>query len=240
MSGTSDSAFVARLRAVTALGEDALGRLAAVWNERREVPRHRQFLKEGDRPDRLHLVLDGWAARVRLLPDGRRHLYPILPGEICDVDGLHTRHSDYAVVALTACRIASADRRAVLALDRAHPQLARLLSWLAVTDNLRFADLSMSLACHSARERLGRFLCEVRMRLEIAGKPQRDGVDLPVTQEVIGDTLGLTPVHVNRTFRLLRDDRLIHVVGRRLTVPDWAALARDCHFAAVPLRLDAE
>ena len=127
----------------------------------------------------------------------------------------------------------------MLALDRAHPELARLLSWLAVGDNLRFADLSLSLACHSARERLGRFLCEVRMRLEIAGKPQRDGVDLPVTQEVIGDTIGLTPVHVNRTFRLLRDEGLIRIVGRRLTVPDWAALARDCHFTAAPLRLDA-
>ena len=79
MIGIADSAFVARLRALTTLGDEALHRVTAVWSERREVPRHRQFLKEGDRPDRLHLVLDGWAARVRLLPDGRRHLYPILP-----------------------------------------------------------------------------------------------------------------------------------------------------------------
>ena len=44
--------------------------------------------------------------------------------------------------------------------------------------------------------------------------------DLPLTQEVIGDLLGLTGVHVNRTVRSLEEDGLIARTGHRVRLLD--------------------
>jgi hypothetical protein len=48
---------------------------------------------------------------------------------------------------------------------------------------------------------------------------------MPLTQELIGGALGLTTVHVNRTFRSLREDKLISVDGKCVTILDFDALS---------------
>ena len=49
--------------------------------------------------------------------------------------------------------------------------------------------------------------------------------DMPLTQELIGDALGLTTVHVNRTIRSLREDKLIAIDGKVVTILDFEALS---------------
>jgi DNA-binding transcriptional regulator LsrR (DeoR family) len=49
--------------------------------------------------------------------------------------------------------------------------------------------------------------------------------EMPITQELIGDALGLTTVHVNRTIRALREDKLIAVDGKLVTILDFEALS---------------
>jgi DNA-binding transcriptional regulator LsrR (DeoR family) len=48
---------------------------------------------------------------------------------------------------------------------------------------------------------------------------------LPLTQELIGDALGLTTIHVNRTLRSLRQDKLIAIEGKSVTILDFEALS---------------
>jgi DNA-binding transcriptional regulator LsrR (DeoR family) len=48
---------------------------------------------------------------------------------------------------------------------------------------------------------------------------------MPLTQELIGDALGLTTVHVNRTLRSLREDGLIAIDGKAVTILDFEALS---------------
>jgi Crp-like helix-turn-helix domain len=53
---------------------------------------------------------------------------------------------------------------------------------------------------------------------------------MPSTQELIRDALGLTTVHVNRTMRALREDKLIAIDGKIVTVLDFQALALASDF----------
>jgi transcription initiation factor IIE alpha subunit len=48
---------------------------------------------------------------------------------------------------------------------------------------------------------------------------------MPLTQELIGGALGLTTVHVNRTLRSLREDKLIAIDGMCVTILDFDALS---------------
>jgi len=49
---------------------------------------------------------------------------------------------------------------------------------------------------------------------------------MPLTQELLGDALGLTAVHVNRTMRLLEREGLIARHGQRIAFGDIEALRK--------------
>jgi DNA-binding transcriptional regulator LsrR (DeoR family) len=63
---------------------------------------------------------------------------------------------------------------------------------------------------------------------------------LPVTQAELGDALGLSTVHVNRTLQELRGDGLITLRGNLLKIEDWEGLKRAGEFDSTYLHLDEE
>jgi len=64
--------------------------------------------------------------------------------------------------------------------------------------------------------------------------------NMPLTQELIGDALGLTTVHVNRTLRSLRSDGLIDIRSRCVTILDFDALSQLCDFDETARALASE
>jgi CRP/FNR family transcriptional regulator, anaerobic regulatory protein len=48
---------------------------------------------------------------------------------------------------------------------------------------------------------------------------------MPLTQEQIGEMLGLTGVHISRTLRQLRDEGLIVMEGHRVEITNFEALS---------------
>ena len=68
------------------------------------------------------------------------------------------------------------------------------------------------------------------LRSEWVGRGDRRAFPLELTQEQIGDALGLTAVHVNRTFGLLRSQGLVRRRGRSLEVLDWDRLVDAAEF----------
>src|ERR1700761_8691024 len=85
---------------------------------------------EGDRPNFSSIVLNGWAGRVKTLPDGRRSILALhLSGDFVDLHSLLLRPMDHSVVALTACRIAKVPHEQLREVTERYPHLTRLL-WL--------------------------------------------------------------------------------------------------------------
>jgi CRP-like cAMP-binding protein len=80
-------------------------------------------------------------------------------------------------------------------------------------------------ARRSAYERVSHLLLELLVRLKRARVTNNMSFNMELTQELIGDALGLTTVHVNRTLRLLREDKLIAIEGKRVTILDFEALS---------------
>lgn len=235
----TEAPFLARLLSradLTAAQIDPLGSLPI---DRISLTPERQLVAEGDRPRHLHVLEQGWAAKVKMLPDGRRHFATLLlPGDICDLDGLHLRTYDYGVVALTRCSVSRLDRNAVLALCDENRMVAQLLTWLAFVENALLNQATLSLARRSARDRLAHLLCELMLRLAQIGFARADGYDLPLSQEKIADALGLTPVHINRTFKQLRTERLASLSRQRVSLLDWDGLRHSAGFTPDYLHLD--
>jgi len=80
-------------------------------------------------------------------------------------------------------------------------------------------------ARRSAYQRVSHLLLELFVRLKSSGQTDGMSFNLPLTQELIADALGLTTAHVNRTLRSLREDRLVDMCNRCVTILDFDALS---------------
>lgn len=234
-----ESPFGQRLRHLAGLGDHHLDAIDRLCSEPRQLRARTELTHDGDRPERLHVLRSGWACRVRLLADGKRQITALLiPGDICDLDALHLYRSDFAVVTLTPCEVCSIDRAALRALKAAHPAIADALGWLGAVENAMLAERVASIGRRSARHHLAHLLCELLVRLGVVGQAEHDRFTLPITQEEIGDALGLTSVHVNRVLNGLRAEGLIEQCGRELIIRDWDALRREAGFQPGYLHLE--
>ena len=75
------------------------------------------------------------------------------------------------------------------------------------------------------------------VRLEAAELVRGMSFELPMSQPTIGDALGLSPVHVNRTIQELRRRNLVSWTGQTVTVLDRARLERLGEFDPAYLNL---
>ncbi len=76
----------------------------------------------------------------------------------------------------------------------------------------------------SAYQRIAHLLCETGWRLQAVGRGTGSCFALPLTQAEIGDAMGLSTVHVNRTLQQLRADGLIATQGQAITILDGERL----------------
>jgi CRP-like cAMP-binding protein len=202
--------------------------------------RAREFLaRRNEIPRAIWLIEEGWAARFKLLRDGRRHISRFYaPGDLCDLSWLVTNAADQSVVALTPIRAARLDRHRLDTRMRIDPTLSLTVARDALAEMRSQAEWLITLGCKSACEKIAHFLCELYLRLERRGKASEHICDFPLSQQDVADFTGMTAVHACRTLRELREDGVIELRRRRLRIVDFVKLARigsfDAHY------LDAE
>lgn len=218
--------------------DDAAAILALPHTFRRLGP-NKYIVREGDRAEYCCALLSGFAFRQKIVGDGGRQIVSYqMPGDIVDLPNSMLKTADHSVQALTPVDIACIPRQAITELAERHPNVAQAM-WL---DTLVDASISRewltNIGRRDARGRLAHLLCEFLVRSETAGISSGTAYELPMTQEHLGDALGLTSVHVNRSLRLLEIDGLIDRTKRRMTVTDIRQLARAGDFDPGYLHLD--
>lgn len=166
----------------------------------------------------LHLVIRGWAARVCMLKDGAQQITDIfLPGELCDLPRLNGGSSG-RVIALTPLSLAVLDRQAVVRAAEKRPKLALAFLHVASSEQAVLREWLVCLGTREKREHVAHLLCELHQRLSRLGMVTDHGFDLPLTQEQLAETTGMTPVHANRILQRLRKDGVISLEERHLRI----------------------
>ena len=179
------------------------------------------LIRQGDIPGNLHVVLDGCAVRYKLLNDGSRQILALLlPGDLCDLNVFLRKEMDHNIGAVIASRVAAIPRDEILEILDARPKLTKALWWSALQDEAIMRERIVGLGRRSAHTRIAHFFYEVYLRLEMVGLASDYTCKFPLTQSELGDTMGLSPVHVNRTVQGLRREGIIDWEGRRLTILD--------------------
>ena len=182
---------------------------------------------QGEPLREVFTVVTGWVMIYQLLEDGRRQITRIaLPGDFIGFQPDMELPMDRSAQALTDCRLCVFSKERLLELFREEPAYGMRLIWIISEENALARELVTSLGRRSARERIGHFLLSLYARVRTrCGEPVGETIPLPLTQEHLGDALGLTSVHVNRTLRALKADGLIEITNRKLHILDPDRLA---------------
>ena len=186
------------------------------------------------------LITSGWACRPRILADGRRQMLGVLlPGDLLGDRGDARPLTTNPATALTPVRTVSVTRlfEVVAAAPHSVPNLVAVLNKIDRIEEARLLDLVVRLGCQSAIERVAGALLEFYQRSAFIGFTHEGTFPMPLTQEKLGDLLGLSLVHVNRVISQLRRDRLVEIRSGIVAIHDFARLALLAD-RADPTRLD--
>jgi CRP-like cAMP-binding protein len=197
-------------------------------------------VREGEPPkQQCGFILSGLAIRHKHTASGGRQIVSIhMAGDFIDLQHLFLRRADHNVQALTRLDTAEIDRAALQSLILDHPAVGRAMWIDALIDASIFREWIVNVGRRDARARVAHLLCEFALRMQAAGLGSSRGYALPMTQEQLGDAVGLTSVHVNRTLKSLTQDGLIGRDGRHISFTDWERLSAVADFSALYLHLD--
>ena len=198
-------------------------------------------VREGDPPSYCAVLLSGFAYRQKLGGDGSRQIVSIhIPGEPLDFQNLFLDIADHNVQTLTRAEVAMIPRTALQQLARERPAIGHAILITILIEASIFREWVLNVGRRDARARLAHVLCEFAVRLEAQGLAEEYGYELPMTQEQLADSLGLTAVHVNRTLKQLEAEGLIVRNKRNVSFPDWKRMRGVADFNQRYLHLDRQ
>jgi CRP-like cAMP-binding protein len=199
------------------------------------------MVREGDRPTESNLLVSGFAGRYKILGNGKRQITAVhLPGDFVDLHGFVLKRMDHSIAALSPCRVALVPHENLRRITETQPHLTRLLWLSTVLDGAIHRQWLVTMGRQSARGAAAHLFAELLERLRLVGEADGNGFRLPLTQVEIGDVLGLSAVHVNRTVQELRAAGLITWRGDLVTIDDPAGLRREAEFDPAYLNLVQE
>jgi CRP-like cAMP-binding protein len=204
-------------------------------------------IREGERPRDIKIFLSGWACRYKQMENGRRQIIAyLLPGDLCDLNIFILGEMDHSIGTITPVTFAEISRDAFQEIPLNFPRVMQALWWESLVNAAVQREWTVNLGQRSAIERVAHLICELFLRLRSVGLTQGNICEWPVTQIELADTTGMTSVHASRTLQELRNQGLVRLRDRHLTIPDLSNLMQLAMFnpnylhLREPARLGAE
>lgn len=219
--GETANPLVLKLSRFVDLSPEDVAKLNDLAADVRRYQAKRTLIREGDRPEVVFLLLKGWACRYKVVSDGGRQIVAyLLPGDLCDVHIFYLKEMDHSIGLLSDAEVAEVPKQKIIDIFDASPTLARALWWSTLVDEGTLREWITNLGRRDAFDRLAHLFAELWLRMTMVGLTHDGSFDLPLTQEELGDTLGLTSVHINRTLQEMRVQGLVSTRRGKLHIPD--------------------
>lgn len=229
--------FAVRLKGRAQLTPDDCAAIINLAHIIRRYAAGKSIIAQGEEPKACLILLGGMAIRYRPLSDGSRQIIGIhIENELIDLQFSSLQKALHVVRAVTPCIVAAVLQADFLAFLRERPAVAEALWRETLTSTTVAREWIVNLGRRDAPARIAHFLCEMATRQGVDCSCGRCAFQLPLTQEQMGDIVGLSAVHVNRTLQLLRREGLISARRQDVMIDDWPALQDLADFDPAYLR----
>lgn len=197
--------FINKLRAFAPLHDDDITVLTAATARPRKVGARQDLIREGDRPGPVFVILEGWACRYKILPSGTRQILAFLmPGDACDLHAGLLAEMDHGIQTIVPALVATIERAEMNAIMDSHRGVANAMYISQLIDEGTLRAWITSMGRRTSIERVAHLMCELYLRARNIGLTDESFLDLPLSQLLLADALGMTPVHLNRVLKALR------------------------------------
>jgi CRP-like cAMP-binding protein len=239
-AGDALARFLARLTLRSDLSDEEKNAILTLPGPCVFTPAHRDIVRPGQTVDFACLVIEGLAGRFDQLANGHRQITALhIPGDMCDLHSVPVPHAGWGIEALTGTNTLRVPHEALRKVTSDYPAIAYAFWRDTIADASILAKWISALGRRSAKARMAHLICEMGIRMEQAGLGTRNSFQLPAKQAQLADVLGITTVHLNRTFQALRKESLLFTDGPAVRVPDIERLRRVAEFDAQYLLLES-
>ena len=213
------------------VGEELKSDIIALQREQVDLDAGQTLVRAGDPNGDIHIVEKGWLLRMRITPDGSRQIVNIaLPGDFLCFNTLMFQTAQFDVVAKTPATLARLHTDSFRTMMKRYPGLAEALVWSNAHEESLLAERVVSLGRRDATQRLAHVLCEIVARLSLIERKPNGVLIVPLIQEDFADILGISIIHVVRTFKRLSELGAVEYRSRRLVLKDTAKLQEIAGF----------
>ena len=243
MHSASDNAsmsmLIRKLESIGPLSHEELGAIQSLPARSRSLGPGQDVAREGDTPSQCCLVLDGWVCRYKIISEGRRQIFSFhIPGDLPDLQSLHMPVMDHSLGTITEAMVGFIPHESMRQLTLRFTRLGAALWRETLIDAAIFREWMIGIGRKSAYSRIAHLFCEMYAKLEAVGLASDHHYRLPITQAELGDALGLSTVHVNRSLQAMRGNGLITLKGSELIIHNPDELMRVAEFDRTYLHME--
>ena len=232
MSNARGSSLLAKkLSTFLPLSPDELDCLAEMQSKPLVVKRGEQLTQEGQTGHKAFVLQSGWACSFKDLRNGSRQIisFPIA-GDCVGLRSVLLRTADHSFSTLTDAVVSPVEGAHIMKCVTEFPRLGAALLWAASRDEAMVVEHLVNIGRRSTLERTAHLFMEMAERLSLVGLATEAEFDCPLTQYVLADALGLSPIHVNRVLRQLREQNLLTLRKGNVKIHDLNGLRKLAGF----------
>ena len=236
--GDNSSPLVRKLQHFVPLSEKDIRVLEELGATPEDFSPHTDIISEGEVPRSVFILLEGFACRYRILENGQRQIITfLLPGDVCDLHVFLLKAMDHSIRTLSQTKLAAVKTDDILRLVFHHPRISAAMWWSTLQEESILRERIVALGRRVGEGRVAYILCELLWRFRAIGITHDKSYSLPLSQNDLADTLGLTPVYVNRILQKFRRKGYISLERRALTIDAEHELMKIAGFNADYLHL---
>lgn len=211
--------FVDKLHSFGPLQDEEVAALTELTSRPWQVGVKTDLIREGDRPGPVFVILDGWACRYKILPNGTRQVLAyLMPGDCCDLHIGLLAEMDHSIQVIKPATVVTIPRDTMDGLMDRYRGIAKAMYIAQLVDEGTMRAWITSMGRRTSIERVAHLMCELYVRARNIGLTTEDFLALPLSQPLLADSLGMTTVHLNRVLKALRLEGVMTLERGSLTI----------------------
>lgn len=198
--------IVKKLQLYADLSEDDKKLLMALQEEEEDFKAGEIIRKKGENSDHIYVVKHGWAYLSLTIDKDIRSIFDLkMDGDFVGINELSFNESLYDLVALTNVTVCPFPRKNLDIIFGKSRTLSRAFYSILSRQQALIYERIVSLGRRTALEKVAHLILEIALRYGNGiGIDASEKIDFPIRQEHLGDLLGLSSVHINRSMNELK------------------------------------
>lgn len=229
--GSSCISIGSVLRLYSEMSDDSFDALSNLRKKPVELKKNQKLLSLGKGRGSVFVVREGWASLCHASSKRGQDICNVfMPGDIIGMRESFFEHHDITILSLTNCKFDKVSVNVLHDLLKSNDEIKEsVISYVMVNDTITIERLR-SCTHHRSEERVAHFLLEIYARFNFKGFLSDNIFSFPVTQDVVGELLGMTSVHVSRCMTVLEQKKLIRKTRGSIKLLEPAVMARNTGF----------